>query len=184
MVKKQLVKELGTEDKVSIFLVNNSYFSVEYREKEEYYTKNRDIAFLVGKTILSFFENYKRGVRLLQDSEGSEEGWVNLVRYLRAESRNSEESYEIAMGVYRSLEKLYSNMNIEDKNIARLRTQVQMKDLLTFVTIKLAYLFEVENKLTESFDNSEAQKNALRYKRVRDHFVSQRKELSLKILGS
>ncbi|MCQ4924939.1 hypothetical protein NE686_17700 [Tissierella carlieri] len=180
---KSLVSEVKIkdfEDKVQVYLVNNSYFSVVYGEKEEYYTKNKKLASIVGAIILTFYKNLNLGASIFNQSISEEESleeerWSKLLEFLKEESKKNGVDWEISLGVYRSLEDSYNDAiskEIQEKELLSKRTSIRSKDNLVTTVVKITSLFNKE----------EAEKNLGRYKKVRNEYIKANPQLNLSLL--
>lgn len=169
------VKIKDFEEKVQVYLVNNSYFSVVYREKEEYYTKSKKLASVVGTIILTFYKNLSLGASIFNQSISEEERWSKLLEFLKEESRKTDVDWEICVSIYRSLEDSYNDAiskEIQEKELLSKRTTVRSKDNLVTTVIKITSLFNKE----------EADKNLGRYKKLRNEYIKANPQLNLNLL--
>ncbi|MCK9470730.1 MAG: hypothetical protein M0Q88_03125 [Bacilli bacterium] len=172
-MSKDLISEVkidGFEETAYVFNINNKYYSVVYKEKEEYYTTNIKVAMLVGKIILTFFKNLKTGYEILQRSSFDETGWREFYRFLKEESQKTEIDWDIAHSVYRSLQETYYDLKkMEDKKIVSLRSSIRSKDIIS----------QLIKGTTALFNEKEAEKNLGRYKSIRNEYTKSNPQLCL-----
>lgn len=168
-MEKKLVKSLKIdrfEDEVEIFFVDDKYYSVEYKGKEEYYTKDEAMAKTVGGVILFFFRSLKEGTELFSKQETPEEKWNVLLRFLNQESKNNERAREVVMGVYQTLSSYYEDsLEGKDQKQMNLKNSIRTKDNL-MCSIHM---------VTALKDPREALTNFRRYQIKRNQFVDQNK---------
>lgn len=174
--KKELVEEIkvdGFNQSVQVFFVNNSYYSIVYKEKEEYYTTDKKVAFLVGKIILNYFKTLDKSLTIFKNAQSEEEKWKQFIEFLRQESQISKVDWEICLGVYRSLEASHDDMDtIEDKSILSKRNSIRTKDNLV----------KTINKVVYPLSQGEAKRNVSIYKGLRNGYIKNNPELNLELL--
>lgn len=182
MRNKILVETISLKDprsfeEVTILDVNNTYYEVVYKGKEEYYTKSLEIARLVGKIILIFYLNLNRGNSILfSKNKSDEEKWVELVRFLQKESNKTIADKEVAISIYKTIEETYYDQleldSSEKKEILSSRYTIRNKD----------NLMNTVNKISSLMNKREADKNLERYKKLRNEFVRKNPQLKLELL--
>lgn len=176
MDKKELIEEIKIDDfkgRVQVNFVNNSYYSVVYRSKEEYYTTSKKVAFVVGKIILTYFKTLNSGLTIFRANQSEEEKWKQFLEFLRQESQASKVDWEICLGVYKSLEANYDDMDeIKDKSILSTRNSIITKD----------NLIKTINKVIYPLSKKEAIRNVEIYRGLRNGYVKENPELELKPL--
>lgn len=175
---KMLMNEVRIEDfkdVVQVYLINNSYFSVAYKEKEEYYTKDKKLALIVGKIILTFYKNLNLGISIFSQNSSEEIKWAKFLQFLREESSKNDVDWQICLSIYQSLEATYNDMasnESKDKNVISKRSVIRNKD----------YLMTTLSKIASLFNEKEADKNLGRYKKLRNEYIKENPQLNLNLL--
>lgn len=174
-MEKKLVKELKIDrfdGVVKIFHVNERYFSVEYKGKEEYYTKDENLAHAVAGVILFFFRSLKLGTEVFLKQETDEEKWKAFITFLNSEAKGNERARDVCMGVYKSLEAYYYD-TVDKKNDSNIniKSTIRNKDNLILAIHQIA----------ATSNPTEALKNFIRYQKSRNKFVEER-EIELELL--
>jgi len=173
-MEKKLVKEvkIGNFDGVAeIYNVNGKYYSVEYKGKEEYYTKDAKLAHSVAGVILFFNKNLKLGTEVFSKQATDEEKWKALLTFLNKEAKDNEAARDVCMGIYKSLESYYyDSVDKKDDPALNIRSTIRSKDNLMMAIHRVA----------ATKDPTEALKNFIRYQKSRNQFVTDKKiELEL-----
>lgn len=179
----------GQEEVVSIFDVNGNYFSVVYKEKEEYYSKDLKKCILVGKMILKFYQDLSKSGNLLYvQNTSEEERWQELLRFLNKESEVNFINRELCISIYNSIEKSYYDMGeFSDEESVKLyasRCMIRGKDNLMKAIKKVVSTLEEEEQKMGKFPKgySEAEINYNRYKRERNEFIGKNSHLKLELI--
>lgn len=185
------VKINDFDEIAQIYLVNSTYYSVIYKEKEEYYTVSKELAIEVGKIILLFFKSLKHGGMIIRQGESEEEKWIKLTRYLSKEHNLSPKYLEVYANVYHSLESSYFDMEeFEDRAILSKRNAIRSKDNLLKAIVGTIFPID-EIKEVDSLDEDpdlitklkEIKRNVDIYKDVRNKYVNNNPKLKLELLN-
>lgn len=172
---KKLIEEIGIdgfEGKVQLYSVNDKYYSVEYKGKEEYYTTKKDVAFDVSNTILAYSKYLIEGFKILNQNKSNEAAWVEVVSYVREKSSISNIDYQACHAVYKSLESAYYDQidnKVKDISILSTRRTIKSKDNLVNAIANI--VFPVNKK--------EAERNIEIYRGARNDYVKKNPQLEL-----
>lgn len=171
ILETKISLEKGDSNIVSIFKVNNSYYSVVYQGKEEYYSKDLKICKVVGKMILLFHKNlYKSGKLFYAKEKSDEERWGELISFLSSEGSKTFIDKKLCISIYKTIEQsYYDSLDIDDNNIVVTRNTINGKD----------NLMKTINDIASLSDKKEANKNLMRYKVLRNKFVKSNPQLGL-----
>lgn len=169
MMEKKLVKEIKLErfnEVANVFLVNDKYYSVEYKGKEEYYTKDEKIAYSVAGVILFFYRSLMLGTEVFSKEASEQDKWKALIDFLNRESKGNEGARDVCMNVYKSLESYYyDSLDKKEDPSINIRTTIRSKDNLMMAIHQIAALK----------DPAEALNNFRRYQKIRNQFVAEKK---------
>ena len=161
---KKLIGEIkvdGFKETVQVYFVNNKYYSVEYKDKEEYYTTKKEVALPVGKIILTYFKYLNQAIGIFNQKKSDENKWMDFLQFLREESKASKIDWEICLGVYHSLEATYNDSTdkeIKDRTILSRRAAIRNKD----------NLINTINKIVLPINEKGAERNIEIYRKLRD----------------
>lgn len=179
-MEKVLVKGVtinGFDGSVDIYRVNNKYFSVEYRGKEEYYTINEETYDEVSVAILVYYRDLSLGSDIFNKDISDQDKWSNVASFLNNESKKPIVGKEISRVVYQSFESAYYDQldNVDERYDVKtlsMRTVIRNKDNLV----------DAIHKIISLKNEVDANKNLGRYKRLRNDFVSKNPQLNLGVL--
>lgn len=179
MEERELVKSVTINEfagVVDVYRVNNKYFSVEYRGKEEYYTTNEEISNEVSVAILVYYRDLSLGSGILNRDIAEEDKWRNVISFLSNESKKPVVGKEISRVLYQSFESSYydqlDNVDNVDVKTLSMKSVIRNKD----------NLIDAIHKITSQKNKIEADKNLARYRRIRNDFVSKNPQLNLGVL--
>lgn len=176
-MSKELIETLkakDSNDKAIIYFINNNYYSVVYKGKEEYYTKNIDTAKLVAKIILVFYDTLSKGMNLFSNAKTDENRWSEIVGFLNNVSQKSVIDKELAISIYKTIEEAYylqTDNEVDKAHLGKINV-IKTKDNLMYTI----------GKITAVSDKIEAGKNYNRYRKIRNSYVEKNPGLSLKLI--
>lgn len=178
-MEKKLVKEVsyeGFNGKCNVNLIDNSYYTVEYKGKDEYFAKKEEIAFAVARVILFFYKNLSKGAHVFAKDIEDEIKWKELLAFLSGESKENKVAMDVCKSIYNSLESAYYDSlecdTAEGKKVLSTKSAIRNKDNLMIAI----------HRVTAMNDPSEALNNFRRYQKSRNKFIEENPQLELDIL--